>query len=360
MPILSRRFPCPVLLDFETLAIYSVVVIAVSAIICYLGTTYLISYLPKKKMTVDDYHKVGRPQIPRPAGPAIIAAIVASELVLFAFTGSFAVLGLSIVTLVSGAIGIVDDLKTLGGVVKPALLLLGGVPLVALQFLFPSEMVYDHHLYLPLFSHPTDIPIIYIFLIIVAIPVVTNTINTIDVLNGVMSATILIASVPVGFDIVLRIIVGKENPVILVALFPVVATTLVFYIFHKYPSKIFPGDSGAMALGAAYGTMAIIGGAEVVAVIAILPAIMNSFFFLSSMRRLVEHRQIKAQPTIMFPDTSMISTKDPQAPVTLMRILVGTKAKTEKQIGREIILLDLFCAFLAVITAIMTWVIRIG
>lgn len=311
-------------------------------------------------MTVMDYHKDGKPQIPRPGGPAIIGALVVSELLLFAFTGSYAVLGLALVTLLSGVIGIVDDLKTLGGVVKPALLLLGGLPLVALQYFIPNAMVYDHHLYLPLFHIPTNIPVIYILLIIVAIPVVTNTINTIDVLNGVVTGTILIASVPVGFAIILRYMVGKENPYALVAFFPFFAATLAFYYFHMFPSKIFPGDLGAMAMGAAYGTMAIIGGVEVVAVIAILPAIMNSFFFLSSVKRLVEHREIKSQPVAIISDNKMIATGDPGAPVTLMRLLVGSKAKSEKEIGRDILVLTAYTSLLACITAILTWVITIA
>ena len=76
-------------------------------------------------MTVLDYHKVTKPQIPRPGGPAIIAAIVASEMLLFVLTDSLAVLGLALVTLISGIVGVIDDLKTLGGIEKPALLLIG-------------------------------------------------------------------------------------------------------------------------------------------------------------------------------------------------------------------------------------------
>ena len=311
-------------------------------------------------MTVQDYHKPGRPQIPRPGGPAIIAGSVLSELVLFGLTFNYAVLGLALVTLVSGLIGVIDDLKTLGGVVKPALLLIGGVPLLALQYLVPNAVVFNHHLYLPLFPVPTNLPVIYPLLILVAIPVVTNTINTIDVLNGVVSGFILIAFIPVTFAIVLRLIYGKENPIILVAVLPIIATAVAFYLFHKFPSKIFPGDSGAMALGAAYGTVAIIGGVEVVAVIAILPAIMNSFFFLSSVKRLVEHRELKSQPTIMLPDNTMIASDDRKAPVTLMRLLVSTNAKSEKEIGRDILKLTAFSAFLAILTAVMTWVITLG
>ena len=321
---------------------------------------YLVSYLARKKMTVLDYHKRDKPQIPRPGGPAIIAAIVITELILFALTGSLAVLGLALVTLISGLIGIVDDFKTLGGITKPALLLIGGVPLLVLQFLFPRSVVYTPRLYLPLFSTPTHVPLIYPLLILVAIPVVTNTINTIDVLNGVVSGFILIAFIPVVFAMSLRIIEGKENPAVFVAVMPVIAATLTFYWFHKFPSRIFPGDSGAMALGAAYGTVAMIGGVEVVAVVAILPAIMNSFFFLSSVKRLVEHREIESKPTQMLPDNKIVASSDPKAPVTLMRLLVSDKPKSEKEIGREILILTSFTSFLAILTALMTWVFTIA
>ncbi len=311
-------------------------------------------------MTVQDYHKENRPQVPRPGGPAIIAAVTSSELLLFVFTGSLAVFSLALVTLISGMIGVIDDLKTLGGIVKPTLLLIGGTPLLILQYLFPQAKVYDPHLYLPLFSIPTKLPLIYPLLILVAIPVVTNTINTIDVLNGVVSGFILIAFVPVVFAMALRLIVDKENTIVFLSVLPVIAASVAFYWFHKFPSKIFPGDSGAMALGAAYGTMAIIGGVEVVAVIAILPAILNSFFFLSSVKRLVEHREIKSQPTIILPDNKIEASQDPKAPVTLMRLLVSGKPKTEKEIGHDILVLTAYSSFLAILTALMTWVFTIG
>jgi UDP-GlcNAc:undecaprenyl-phosphate/decaprenyl-phosphate GlcNAc-1-phosphate transferase len=308
-------------------------------------------------MTVLDYHKADRPKIPRPGGPAILGGIVIGEGVLFAFSGSYAILGLMLTTLIAGLIGIIDDLRTLGGIAKPALLLVAGIPLVAIEFLVPNANVYMPYFYLPLIHHATHIPIIYPLLVLVAIPVVTNTINTIDVLNGVVSGFILIASIPVAFDIALRVYFGKSGPVVLLAMLPILVCSATFFLFHRYPSKIFPGDSGSITLGAAYGTMAIIGGAEVVAVVAILPAILNSYLFLSTMKKLVEHRQIKNQPTIALPDGSLISTDDPKAPVTLVRMLVSRNAKSEKEVSSDILKLGLFCALLATITAVLTWVI---
>ena len=46
---------------------------------------YLIRVLNRKGMTVKDVLKKGNVMIPRPAGPSLLAGIVASELVLYAF-----------------------------------------------------------------------------------------------------------------------------------------------------------------------------------------------------------------------------------------------------------------------------------
>jgi len=43
-----------------------------------------------------------------------------------------------------------------------------------------------------------------------------------------------------------------------------------------------------------------------------------------------------------------------------MRLLVGTKAKTEKEIGRDILKLSVYTAFLAGLTAILTWVVTVA
>jgi UDP-N-acetylmuramyl pentapeptide phosphotransferase/UDP-N-acetylglucosamine-1-phosphate transferase len=339
-----------------SLAVFGAAATAVSFILCYFLTKFLIGYLSRRNMTVLDYHKIDKPRIPRPGGPAILIAILAGEGVLFSISGSYAILALILATLISGLIGVVDDLKTLGGITKPALLLVAGLPILAIEYLVPNARVFSPYFYLPIFQVPPNIPLIYPLLVLVAIPVVTNTINTIDVLNGVVSGFSLIACIPVTFDISLRVLAGKTDPIILLAMLPIIAAVGAFFIFHKYPSKIFPGDSGAIALGAAYGTMAMIGGAELVAVIAILPAILNSYFFLSTVRRLIEHRQIKNPPTITLPDAKVIATSDPKAPVTLMRMIVSRSAMTEDEIARDILLLSLFCSLLAGITAILTWV----
>lgn len=58
-----------------------------------------------------------------------------------------------------------------------------------------------------------------------------------------------------------------ENYDIAIVSLPMAFVSLAFYIYHKIPSKIFPGDSGALTLGAFYGTIAIVGGVEIIAAV---------------------------------------------------------------------------------------------
>jgi len=128
--------------------------------------------------------------------------------------------------------------------------------------------------------------------------------------------------------------------------------SLAFYKYHKFPSRIFPGDSGAVMFGATYGVIAIVGQVEVIAAIAILPAIINSFLFLSSVKKIVEHRQIK-NPVKHTDDFMLKSTDENHAPITLVRLLIAKKPLSEKQICDEILKLATFSGVLAIITAFM-------
>ena len=143
-----------------------------------------------------------------------------------------------------------------------------------------------------------------------------------------------------------------QNYEIAVASLPLGFVSLAFYKYHKFPSRIFPGDSGALTLGVMYGVIAIVGHVEIIAAVALLPAVINSFLFLASVKRIVEHRQIK-NPTTHTDDFKLMATTDKDSPVTLVRLILASERMTEKQIGCVIFKLALFSAALAIITAFM-------
>ena len=308
----------------------------------------LIKNLTKKNWAVKDVNRVGGAMVPRPGGPAILAGIIAAEISLYFFLPqerliTRGITALLITTSLAFVIGFVDDRRVMGGWFKPLALAGAAIPIIALG-------AYEPNLSFPLFGE-VKIPALYLGLIIFMIPIMGNTINSIDVMNGIASGFMTIAS----FSLAIVLFILQNYSVAIMTL-PIAFASLAFYRYHKFPAKIFPGDSGALTLGAAYGVIAIVGQVEVIAAIALLPAIINSFLFLSSVKKIVEHRQIKG-PTTHTDDHKITATKEPGAPVTLVRLIVAAKPLTEKEIGFAIFRLAIFSGVLAIITAFVSGVV---
>ncbi len=306
----------------------------------YFLTPFLIRALEKRNQTVKDYNRKGGAMVPRPGGPSIIAGILASELVLYLFFPMEEIIAIMATTGLAFLVGLVDDKKVMGGWFKPVALAAAALPILLLG-------VYDSNLAFPLFGE-VRIPLLYFPIVIFMIVITGNTINSIDVLNGVASGFMTIAS----FSLTISLLI-LQNYEIAIASLPLGFVSLAFYKYHKFPSKIFPGDSGALALGAMYGTIAIVGDVEIIAAIALLPAIFNSFLFLSSMKRIMEHREIKSKPVTTNEDFKLKATNEKDAPVTLVRLIVASKPLTEKEVGFMIFRLALFSGILAIITTFM-------
>jgi UDP-N-acetylglucosamine--dolichyl-phosphate N-acetylglucosaminephosphotransferase len=322
------------------LIIPAIISCIVAFLTVYFTTPYLIKFLQKRNLAVKDMNKKDHVMIVRPGGPSIIAGIIASELILYGFLQINEILAIIITSFIAFVIGYVDDRKVMGGWFKPIALILASTPIIIFG-------AYDSNLSFPLFG-TVQIPALYLGLIIFMIPITGNTINSIDVLNGVASGFMIIASF--SLSIALFIL---QNYEIAIASLPLGFISLAFYKYHKIPSKIFPGDSGALALGAMYGAIAIVGHVEIIAAVALLPAIINSFLFLSSMKRIVEHRQIKGKPVEHTEDFKLKATNDKTAPITLVRLILASGPLSEKQVGYAIFKLAIFSGILAIITAFM-------
>ena len=306
--------------------------------IVFFITPPLIRILEKKNFVVKDVNKKGNVMIARPGGLSIILGIIISELIFYIFLQLNEILAIIITTTLAFFIGYVDDRKTMGGWFKPVMLAIAALPIIFIG-------AYDSDLTFPLFGD-VQIPLLYFGLIIFMIPITGNTINSIDVLNGVASGFMVIAS----FTLSICLFILQNYEIAVISL-PLGFVSLAFYKYHKTPSKIFPGDSGALAFGAMYGAIAIVGGVEIIAAIILLPAIINSFLFLSSVKRIVEHRQIKGKPVEHTDDFKLKASTDQTAPVTLVRLILTNGPLSEKQVGLEIFKLAIFSGILGIITA---------
>ena len=323
----------------EEKIIAAIIVSAIAFLSIYAFTPILIKFLEKRNLSVKDVNKKGNVMVPRHGGISIVIGLIASEIALYAFFPISEILAVVIVSILGFSVGIVDDRKVMGGWFKPVALAFCAAPILLLG-------AYDSNLDFPLFGS-VSIPSLYLALVVFMIPITGNTINSIDVLNGVASGFTTIASFALAISLFIL-----QNYEIGITCLALAFASLAFYKYHKFPSRIFPGDSGALALGATYGVIAIVGHVEVIAAIAILPAIVNSFLFLSSVKKVVEHREIK-NPTTHTDDFKLKSTDDKTTPITLVRLIIAKKPLSEKQICNEIFKLTTLSGVLAIITAFM-------
>lgn len=321
--------------------IYGITVSAISFFVILFATPKIISSLIAKGEVVEDYHKPDKPPVPRPAGPVLFIGIAIAEIVLYLLTLNIKVIAILFTSIIAFIVGFIDDRKVMPGWYKPIALIAAAIPLIVLG---------AHGTHLNLIFGSAFIPLLYIPLILVIISIVGNTINSIDVFNGVASGFVIIAMIP----LLASIAIFGSNEAFIAAL-PLLFGTIAFYKFHKYPSKIFPGDSGTLLMGAMYGAVAIIGNSEIIGTIALLPAVMNSFLFLATVKKIVEHRQVKVRPVVLIDDFKLAATKEKNAPITLVRLILLEGPLSEKEIGYQIFKLAMFTSLLAFISIVIQY-----
>ena len=230
----------------EEKIIVGIIVSAIAFFSVYLVTPILIKALEKRNLCVKDANKKENVMIARPGGISIIIGVVVSLIAFYLFSPIVEILAVAATSILAFLVGIIDDRRVMGGWFKPAALAFCAAPILLLG-------AYDTNLTFPLFGE-VKIPILYLGLVVFMIPVMGNTINSIDVLNGVASGFTSIASF--SLTIVLFILQNYEIGIIALCLG---FASLGFYKYHKFPSRIFPGDSGALVFGGAYGAIAIVG-----------------------------------------------------------------------------------------------------
>ncbi|MDV3278143.1 MAG: hypothetical protein LYZ69_06725 [Nitrososphaerales archaeon] len=314
-----------------------------------------IRYLIRRGKVVDDVHKQPATKVPSPVGPVVFAAAIIGEAVVYLAYGSVVPLAIMGVAAVAFAVGIWDDLSELGGMAKPLLLLFAAAPLVVSVILKPD--LYEARLTLPILGPTGEHFTIYTLLVIAAFPIVANAFNMMDAFNGEVSGFAFLSTLALTFGVVLHAYFTSGFSLARVAAtLPLLAIAAGFYVFNRYPSRAFDGNSGSLVFGAMFAALAITGGVEVAAVVAMIPAILNSFYILSSVRGFVERRKMAARPTFMGKDGRLYATPDSSAPITLARMMLLAGPLSEKKLVGEVLQLTAAACVLSVMTSILTWV----
>ncbi len=320
-------------------------------LITYFVIPFVIKFTRSKGWIGIDIHKVEKPEVAESGGIGIVIGLcfaLVFMLILFpSLTNELLVILLTII--IAGVIGLIDDRKKLSSVKKIILTIITGGPIFILNFINFIDV-----------DSPT-IPIlgmlrlnfIYPLVLPVIIAVTTNTVNMLEGYNGEGSGTCLIAVI---FMFISGLIWNSAQAVIYSV--PFIAILLAFFLYNKYPAKVFPGDVGTITIGAMIGCIAIFGSIEVPTFCVLLGHVFNSFYILSSLRRLLESSQIQIkQSDIIFLENGKIkASREDDAAMSLPRLILAKGELTEPELVNNFFALSLICGQFSIIAALsMQW-----
>ena len=332
-----------------------IIAFTVPLLLSGIGFPFFIKFMLNKGIFGIDIHKKEQPKVAEMGGIVIIISLIISSIITILVVDDPAVqlmIGVFCITItIAGVIGIIDDFVTLNAILKPVLLLIASVPIIASTW-FSTGPLYNPEPLFPLIGQ-TRLTIVYLILLPFVITVPANAVNMIDVFNGSMATTTIIVLIA---TFIANLIIFNGDFTVLdptnIFVFMITGVLIAFLIYNRYPARVFGGDSSSLTIGASLGAIAVLGRLEIVIIIAIIPFIMNSFGIISSVKGLLERRKM-ARPTKMTKDWKIESTNDPKAPITLVGLVIQKGPLHEKDIVKSFGILTVFSSILAIITAIL-------
>ncbi len=318
------------------LTIYALVAIILAFLAVLILSIISEKLLTKSGLMVPDAHKLDKKMVPRPGGPAIYIGII---IILFIFIRNITVMALVASTSIALLAGLIDDFFKFGGIEKPILTAIAAAPFIILGTYYPNP-------YVP-FVGTVTIKILYPLLLIAGFSIYSNATNMLDTYNGILTGSVIIATLPLSFYFYIK---GEYQILFISLIF--IAGLSGFFIRHAYPSKLFPGDSGTLFIGAFYFALMILGRAEIIGIIATLPLIFNGFFILTSIRGFKEHSKVP-RPVNFTNEGKILAVKGREVPITLARLLASQGEVTEKEIIYDIWIMFAVSALLSIFTALV-------
>ena len=331
--------------------IYLIIIFSAGFIVTLLIIPYVIKYMKKKGNIGYDIHKNARPEVAESGGVSIIIGIfVAAILSMILFPILFNVILIFIITIALAAvIGLIDDIKKLRSRYKIALTIFTGS---AIFFANYFNFITISSPVLP-FLGQTRLRLIYPLLVPIIVAVFANTTNMMEGYNGEGSGTCLIA---VCFLFICALIWNSAEAILFTII--AIAVLIPFFMYNRYPAKVFPGDIGTLCMGVMIACIALFGSLEVVVFCLLLMHIFNSFFLLSSVRGFLESSKIqKSKDDIILLEDDRIKASDQQnAALTLPRLILAKGPLTEKELVLNFFIISIICGFFSIITIlIIVW-----
>ncbi|TFH29675.1 MAG: hypothetical protein E4G98_03430 [Promethearchaeota archaeon] len=251
-----------------------------------------------------------------------------------------------VVTIILAAVvGWIDDRTQLSSLKKVLFMFITGLPLFIANLPFIGFIVVSNPI-IPVLGR-LQLTIIYPLLLPIFIMIMTNTVNMLEGYNGEGSGT---TSIALLFMIFASILLGSSQGVIYGVI--VFGGLLAFYLFNRYPAKIFPGDTGTLVIGASLALIGIFGSIEVILVLVMLHQIFNSFYVIASVRGFKESHTINKADIWLDEEDLIHASEERDAPLTLPRLLVATGPLSEKSLVSHIMGLSVIAGVFSSLTAL--------
>ncbi|MCK4382213.1 MAG: hypothetical protein KAW66_02865 [Candidatus Lokiarchaeota archaeon] len=327
---------------------YLIIIFLVGFFVTYITLPYVIEFMKKKEYVGYDIHKNTRPKVAESGGLVIIIGFTVASIFLMIFFQSFLneIVIFLLTVIIAGIIGFIDDRKKLKSRYKIALSIFAGS---ALFFANIFGFITISSPAIP-FLDKTRLTVIYPLVIPIIIAVFTNTVNMLEGYNGEGAGTCLIA---VSFLFICGIIWNSAEAVIFTI--PVIAVLIPFFIYNKFPAKVFPGDIGTLSMGAMIACIMFFGSLEVATFVALLTHIFNSFYVIYSARGFFESSDLHKDKSdiILLNDNRIKASSQKDAALTLPRLILAKGPLTEPELVKNFYAISLICGFFSILSILL-------
>ncbi len=312
----------------------------------------LIKWIKKRGWIGYDIHKKARTPTPESGGIGIaIALFIGSILIGIFYPVLWMEVLVFIITIIfAGVIGFIDDRKQFSSKKKIVLLIIAGLPVFIFNIPFIGWITVNSPK-LPVLGQ-LRLNVIYPLVLPFIVLILTNTVNMLEGYNGEGSGTTSIATF---FMIIAAIMTQSGEGVIFGVV--ILGAGLAFYLFNKFPAKVFPGDVGTLTIGAAIAMLGILGSLEIAMVLVMLPQVFNSFYVIASEHGFKESHTILIKDIYMDDEDFIHASLENGAPLTLPRLILSTGKLNEKDLVRNIMALSVISGIFAIFA--IQWILPI-
>ena len=190
-------------------------------------------------------------------------------------------------------------------------------------------------------SRAVDFGLLYTFFLIpLGVTGAANAVNMAAGYNGLEAGSVAVIS---AFLLLIAIQANAFASAVILAV--TLAACLAFLKFNWFPARVFPGDVGTLALGAAIACAVIIGNMEKYGVILFIPAFYELAATVYYAFKGVERREACHNPVIR--KDGVLSPPRGAENYTLFYKILSMRPMTEKALVQTVLLLYGFCGVLA-------------